>query len=127
MANTINTSPLMTQVSADRHVLTVDSNTIISVTATNNTILDQVTIDNTLNTSAVYLKLYNSDAGSASTVGTTNPMWVFPCAASSTADFTLDPGFKFLAGIQATCLTDKGTAGTTVASNDVTIVLLTHT
>lgn len=127
MANTINTSPLMTQISAERHVLVVDSNTIISVTDTNNTYLDQVTIDNSNNTSAVYLKLYNSDASSASTVGTTNPMWVFPCSASSTADFTLDPAFKFLAGIQATCLTDAGTAGTTVASNAVTVVLLTHT
>ena len=124
MASSSTTATVFNQISNRRFVLSIDDNSLLSVADNNNTVLNAVRIDNTANTHAVYLKLYNSDSGAAGTLGTTNPEWIFPCAASSTADFSLDAGYTFTVGIQAACVQNAGTAGTTSVSNAVTCVIL---
>ena len=84
--------------------------------------IHQIYINNTLNTTSVYLKLY--DSGSSVTVGTTDPDFVFPCAGSSVAEFGIHPGASFGNGIKAAVVTDPGTAGTTSPTSDVSYVIM---
>ena len=79
-----------------------------------------VTIDNTANSSASYVKLYNLASGSV-VVGTTVPDEVFlaPANVLVTALFkTAAAGGKtFGTALSAACLTTGGTAGVTAPTN----------
>jgi hypothetical protein len=81
----------------------------------------QVFINNSLNTAASYLKLYDA---SSPTVGTTAPDFIFPVAGSSVAEFSIHPGGKFTNGIKAAVLTDAGTGGTSAPANDCSYVIM---
>tara|TARA_R110002110_G_scaffold144795_2_gene334127 strand:+ start:831 stop:1199 length:369 start_codon:yes stop_codon:yes gene_type:complete len=84
-------------------------------------ILLQVDIDNTANTDAVYVKLWNH---AGPTVGTTAPEWVFKCPASVRRIFSCTPGSNFATNLSLACVTTGGTAGTTSPTNAVTVRLL---
>ena len=86
------------------------------------TVINQIIIDNSNNSTAVYLKLYNT-TGSV-TVGTTDPACVFPAAASEAADFQFSPGLTLDTGIKYACVQEAGTAGTTNPSNAVVLKML---
>jgi len=81
-----------------------------------------VVIDNSLNTSASYLKCYDS-TGSI-TIGTNNPQMILKADAGGKVQYSFDKGAPFATGIKAAVLTSKGTAGTTAPSSEVTITFL---
>ena len=78
--------------------------------------LFKVEIDNTANSSSVYLKLYNN-VGGAPTVGTTDPAFVFKCPASASKVYSCPKGTAFSNALYAACVTTGGTAGTSNPSN----------
>ena len=88
--------------------------------------IDQIFIDNTNNAAAMYLKFYDVASGGSCTVGTTNPNYLFPVAASDTAQYAMNPGAHFASGIAFACLTEPGTGGTTAPTNDVSVKILYH-
>ena len=78
-------------------------------------------VDNTTNSGAVYVKLWdNSDAANV-TVGTTVPDWIFPVSASNKQQFCFPDGFAYGAGLVMACVTSGGTEGTTGPTNDVIV------
>ena len=80
--------------------------------------LHKVEIDNTANTAAVFVKMWDTVGGV--TVGTTAPSYAFKCAASSLRVYSCPRGAAFTAGLKVACVTDGGgTAGTTSPTNDV--------
>lgn len=84
-------------------------------------LLLQVDIDNTANTDAVYVKLWNH---AGPTVGTTAPEWVFKCPASVRRIFSCTPGSNFATNLSLACVTTGGTGGTTSPTNAVAVRLL---
>ena len=87
-------------------------------------ILLQVDIDNTANTDAVYVKLYNHASPTVGGGGATAPEWVFKCPASVRRIFSCTPGSNFATNLSLACVTTGGTAGTTSPTNAVTVRLL---
>jgi len=85
----------------------------------------QVRIDNSANTTSVYLKIYDASSPASVTVGTTDPDMIFPCAGESVAEFSLYPGAYIVDGLHMACVTTPGTAGTTSPSSSVIVRLLT--
>tara|TARA_R100000664_G_C2725361_1_gene117484 strand:- start:419 stop:808 length:390 start_codon:yes stop_codon:yes gene_type:complete len=81
-----------------------------------------VVVDNSLNTSASYLKCYDS-TGSI-TVGTNNPQMILKADAGTKVQYSFDTGTPFSTGIKAAVLTEGGKTGTTAPSSDVTITFL---
>ena len=88
--------------------------------------IDQIRIDNSNNSGAVYLKFYDVASGGSCTVGTSNPEYIFPVNGSSAAEYSMQPGAKFASGIAFACVTAAGTGGTTSPTNDVTVKILYH-
>ena len=84
-------------------------------------VLFQVDIDNTANTNAVFVKLWNH---ASPTVGTTAPEWVLKCPASVRRVFSCTPGSAFATNLSVACVTTGGTAGTTSPTNAVAVRLL---
>lgn len=80
--------------------------------------------DNTANTSAVYVKIYDK-ASAASDADT--PKYIIKVPASGTFEFQPNMGLgrKFALGISMRCVTEAGTAGTTGPTNDVTATVKT--
>lgn len=83
-----------------------------------NTNLLLVEIDNSLNTTAVYLKLWNVNAAASVTLGTDPPAMQLICPATSTMTYTFTSAgtvgnsVVFDTGICYTILTLPGTSGT---------------
>lgn len=73
--------------------------------------MHQVYIDNTSNSSAVYLKIYDLAFASVD-VGTTHPDFVFPCPGSGSRQFNFQDGLPFATALTYACATSPGTAGT---------------
>ena len=90
------------------------------------TFLFQVKIDNTANSAKSYVKLYDTVTGSV-TVGSTEPEFILPCAASSTAEYSFFPGVVFGTELCAACVTTAGTSGNTNPSNSVIVRFLFDT
>tara|TARA_R110002020_G_scaffold19780_5_gene67939 strand:- start:1091 stop:1459 length:369 start_codon:yes stop_codon:yes gene_type:complete len=84
-------------------------------------VLFQVDIDNTANTDAVYVKLYNN---ASPTIGSTPPEWVLKCPASVRRVFSCTPGSIFATNLSLACVTTGGTAGTASPTNAVAVRLL---
>tara|TARA_R100001129_G_scaffold181778_1_gene161489 strand:- start:348 stop:713 length:366 start_codon:yes stop_codon:yes gene_type:complete len=80
-----------------------------------------VFIDNTANSAASYVKIYNH---ANPTIGTTDPDFVFICPASSTRQYTMAGGTALSAGLSYACTTSGGTAGTSSPSSAVLIRIL---
>ena len=85
--------------------------------------IHQVYIDNTNNSSQVYVKGY--DTTGAVTVGTTQPDFVFPCAASSIRQFNFTSGIAYANGLKIACETDAGKGdGSPAAPSSAVVVRL---
>ena len=80
------------------------------------TYLFQVTIDNSANSAKSYVKLYDN-ALSLVSVGTTEPDFILPVAAESTAEYSFFPGVFFDTGLVAACVTTAGKAGSSNPSS----------
>ena len=81
--------------------------------------------DNSQNTSAVYVKLYNS---AAPLVGTDAPEWVFKVAAGKKRFQPLGSrgtGRSFATALSFACVTAGGTGGSTSPTNPVKLTLAT--
>ena len=85
--------------------------------------LFKVEINNTANSSAVYLKLYNNVGGAVTGDGT-DPNYVFKCPASSTKVYSCPKGTAFANALYARCVTTGGTAGTGNATSPVVYRIL---
>jgi hypothetical protein len=85
-----------------------------------------ITVDNSANAAASYLKLWNATSGSI-TVGTTAPDFIayVPGLSIVTLNFgtSAAPGLVFGTALSATCLTAAGTAGTVSPSSAVTCTI----
>lgn len=85
-----------------------------------------VTVDNSLNVAASYVKLYNLGSGSV-TVGTTVPDEVVyvPASVVITQVFSTGsaPGKTFGTALSAACVTAGGTAGVTPPSSNVIVTV----
>lgn len=115
-----NTVPLSNPVASKIYENTSSNATASSVKASSATAY-QVKIDNSLNSAAVYTKLYN--VSSAPTVGTTAPHVVIRTAAGLLRTVTLGQGegVAFGTGIFEATVTAGGTGGTTAPTNSVPI------
>lgn len=85
-----------------------------------------LTVDNSLNVAASYVKLYNLASGSV-TVGTTVPDEVVYVPASAVITQTYytgsAPGKTFGTALSAACVTAGGTAGVTPPSSNVIVTV----
>ena len=80
--------------------------------------LYQVLIDNTNNANAAsFLKIYSSSP----TVGTSDPVFIFPAGAGEKVQFDFPTGCAFASGLYFACVTTGGTAGTTSPTSAVTV------
>lgn len=90
------------------------------------TLIYSVTVDNSANGSAVYLKLFNLASGSV-VVGTTSPDEILYIPGSSVVTrvyFTgATPGVTFSTALSAICVTSGGTAGSTSPSSNVSATI----
>ena len=82
--------------------------------------LYQVYIDNTENTSRVFVKLY---AHASPTVGTHDPDFIFPAGANETIQFDFPQGVAYVTALTFACVTVGGTAGTVSPTNAVKVRL----
>ena len=89
-------------------------------------VVNYIIIDNTLNNSAVYVKLYNLASGSV-TVGTTAPDEIIYVPASSIITHVLYTaavvGKTFGTAVSAVCVTAGGTAGSTPPTMSVPVTI----
>ena len=79
-----------------------------------------VTIDNSANAAASFLKMWDLASGDV-TVGTTAPDWIIKIAASIKKTYVFPEGIAFATGLTAACVTAGGTAGTSNPSSDVDV------
>lgn len=90
--------------------------------------LYQCEIDNTLNTSPVYLKI--SDSASGATAGTTAPDWQFHVPSGTTITYVMPIGVPFAVGLSFWCVTSPSTLtatdanATTSPASDVVVKIL---
>jgi len=91
-------------------------NTALVVKASAGTVY-YLSVDNTLNGSPVYLKIY--DTGAAVVVGTTVPDDVIKIPSSIKLPIPIPGGKAYSAGIQVACVTAGGTAGITAPTSSV--------
>jgi hypothetical protein len=89
-------------------------------------LLYSVTVDNSLNGSAVYVKLYNLASGSV-VVGTTAPDEILYIPGSSVVTKTYftaaAPGVTFGTALSAICVTAGGTAGSSSPASNVSVTV----
>ena len=83
-----------------------------------------VDVDNTLNSVASYVKLYDVAGGGAVTPGTDHPNWIFKVDAAARTSFTLTTSVAFASGLKLAVATEGGTAGTTGAEGATTTRIL---
>ena len=91
--------------------------------------LISVKLDNSVNTTeSVYLKLYENTAvdGQGVTVGTTVPVFILKCPASSTVEMYIPQGLTFTSSNYAhmAVTTENGIAGTTAPTGTVQVTLI---
>mgnify|MGYP003113841462 CR=1 FL=1 len=82
----------------------------------------QVRIDNSANTSTVYLRFW--DASSTPTSGSTVPDFIFPCAGESVAEFSFFPGLYTANTLYMAVSTTAGTSGNAAPSSSVIVRIL---
>lgn len=80
-----------------------------------------VRVDNSANSAASFLKLYNN---AAPTVGTTVPDFVLRVNAGKTKHVLIPKGISFATAISEACVTAGGTGGTTNPTSAVIVDLL---
>ena len=91
--------------------------------------LFSINLNNSANTSeAVYLKLYEDTSATAqsTTVGTTVPVFIMKCPASSSVEMYIPQGLAFSSGnhTHMAVTTESGIAGTTAPTGTVQVTLI---
>ena len=109
-------SPVIADVGGTHAVQSSATSALDALTASGGSLF-KVEIDNSANSSAVYLKLW--DLTSTVTVGSTDPSYVFMCPASVTRVYSCAKGAPYTTGMQAACVTTGGTAGNSNPTNPV--------
>ena len=109
-------TPVLADLGGSHCVQTSATSALDALTASGGSLF-KVEIDNTANSSAVYLKL--CDLTSTVTVGSTDPSYVFMCPASQTRVYSCAKGAVYTNGMQAACVTTGGTAGNSNPTNPV--------
>ena len=105
---------------------TDDAATATEVEASSSAInVDQVRIDNTANSTKLYLKLYNL-AASSLTVGSNSPESILAVEAGSSVEYGFDPGMVFGTALCYAVVTTGGTAGTAGPGTAITLEILTY-
>tara|TARA_R110002020_G_scaffold226137_11_gene436567 strand:+ start:505 stop:873 length:369 start_codon:yes stop_codon:yes gene_type:complete len=104
---------------------TDDAATATEVEASSSSInVDQVRIDNTANSTKLYLKLYNL-AASSLTVGSNSPESILCVEAGSSVEYSFEPGMAFGTALCYAVVTTGGTAGVTAPATAITVEILT--
>ena len=85
------------------------------------TVFHTIDVDNTANSVAVFVKLYNH---ASPTVGTTDPQMVFKLPASVRRTMLIPGGHTFGTAVSVACVTTGGTAGTTSPKESVVARIL---
>ena len=109
-------SPVISDAGAT-HAIQTSATTATDTLKSGSGTLFKVEINNTANSSAVYLKLYNNVGGVPD--NTTDPTYVFKCPASTSKVYSCPKGTAFPNALYARCVTTGGTAGTGNATNPV--------
>tara|TARA_A100001391_G_C5081566_1_gene280098 strand:+ start:2458 stop:2850 length:393 start_codon:yes stop_codon:yes gene_type:complete len=91
--------------------------------------LFSINLNNSANTTeAVYLKLYEDTSATAqsTTVGTTVPVFIMKCPASSSVEMYIPQGLAFSSGnhTHMAVTTESGIAGTTAPTGTVQVTLI---
>lgn len=100
-----------------------DSVGATAVVVTQNKKLAHLVVDNSLNSSETFLKIYDS---SAPTVGTTDPDIVIQVPASSKLSVSFLDSKPSFTNLAWAALTTPGTGGTTGPTNSVVVEALVH-
>lgn len=100
-----------------------DSNETKSAVKASSGTIYSITIDNSANGAASYVKLYDVASGSV-TVGTTAPDWIFKVAASVKRTVVFPEGLAFATALTEASVTAGGTAGTTGPTSDVNLFIV---
>jgi hypothetical protein len=87
-------------------------------------VLLQVDIDNTGNSNAVYVKLWNHASPTVGGVGGTPSEWVFKCPGLVRRVFTCTPGSAFATNLSMACVTSAAQTSNTSPQNPVAVRLL---
>ena len=95
-----------------------DLENVGTVLETTSKILWGITVDNTANGSASYVKLWNN---ASPTVGTTAPDICLLCPASVKRTYMFPEGITFGTAMTIACVTTAGTAGTTNPTSAVNV------
>lgn len=82
--------------------------------------LFMVDIDNTANSAATFIKMYDA---TSITVGTTVPDWIFKAPGGVRRVYTIPTGLAFSTGLGYAAVTQGGTAGTTSPTSAVVLKL----
>tara|TARA_R110002012_G_scaffold194495_1_gene362296 strand:- start:934 stop:1317 length:384 start_codon:yes stop_codon:yes gene_type:complete len=78
--------------------------------ATSGGLIIQVEIDNTANSSAAYLNLYDVAGGAAVTVGTTDESFVFKVPAGSKTTYSCPDGSEYANGLKGAIVASPGSS-----------------
>lgn len=105
----LSTTTVRTQVSDTRYKDTAATNGLILLTATDSQVIHQVKIDNTANTTKAFLAVWNKNATTDVTLGTTHPDLVLPVEASTSVEYAFEPGIPNSLGIVYLVSTEAGT------------------
>jgi len=97
------------------------ANATYSVVKGSSTVVYSVYVDNTRNTHATYLKIYNH---ATPTVGTTAPVFLMKVQASSTFTLFWPVGPTMGTACTFACVQGPGTAGTTAPDNNVRVIVV---
>ena len=125
MAATLDQISIGGKVSSKRIEITYTSGDTDKVAAeTSGRSINQVLIDNSAGTAAVYLRLYDVASGSV-TLGTTSPDMIIPCAAGETAKLTFQPWNAWSTAITANLTTSIAAASYAAVTWTAYITLLT--
>ena len=104
-----------TQLSNTRSVDTAATNSLVEISGSAETI-QQIKIDNTANTTKVFLNLFDAASTGGVTLGTTHPHVLLPCEASSVVQYAFATSLSFANGIIQLVTTDAGTPGVSPAA-----------
>ena len=102
------------------YVDTDAAGTVVYATASSAT-LYHIDIDNSLNTAASYLKIYDS---ADATAGTTSPQYVLKAPGSTRISYSIPEGQPLGTALGYCCTNAGGAAGSTGPTNDVTVRFL---
>ena len=110
-------TPIATDVIEDTSANSTAQNNVTGAAA----VFFGILIDNTANSAASYVKIYNH---ASPTVGTTAPDFVFACPASVSRQYTMAGGVALGTAISYACTTAGGTAGAVSPSSAVIVRIL---